>query len=238
MKTQNNTTQILIVEDEILIADAIRRYLLKKQYQVSIARSYEEAKRLYQEKKPSLVLLDIQLNGTKSGIDFAYFMQSQAHSKPFIFLSSQLDRHSINQAKATFPAGYLPKPIQKESLYTTIEIALYNHQKKQEENEPCIRLSTGLKRFSVPVKDITYLQADHVYVKVHIAGQPPVLHRGALRDLLNQLPTQQFIQTHRSFAINLKMVNYWDQNNIYLPKRAIPVSRSRKKVIYPLLQRA
>jgi len=109
--------KILIVEDEVIIADTIKRYLTQNGHQVvGNAISYQEAESIYIEKKPDLVLLDIRLSGTKTGIDVAYFIQQQTDPKPFIFLSSQLDSRSLNSAKETFPAGYLSKPIQKNTL--------------------------------------------------------------------------------------------------------------------------
>lgn len=229
-------SQILLVEDEILIADTIKRYLLNRKYQVSgSAISYEEAERLYRREKPDLVLIDIRLNGPKTGIDFAHFLQKQSHTPPFIYLTSQLDQRNLSLAKETLPSGYLTKPIQKASLYTTIEIALHNHQ-KQKRHSPKIDLSNGPRHYSVNIHDILYLQAEHIYVKVHFADQPPILHRGTLKELLDRLPEGNFIQTHRSFAINIKKVTYWDQANIYIGEQLIPVSRTRRKIIYNLLK--
>ena len=227
--------KILIVEDEILIADNLQRYLTKKGYQVAgIAISYEEAEQLYLKEKPDIVLLDIRINGSKTGIDFAHFIQQQPQPQPFIFLTSQVDFKNINDAKETFPAGYLSKPIQKESLLASIEIAMYKHLKDNEEIA-AIPLYDGTKNHLVPLKDILYLQAEHVYVKVYVKENNFIIQRSSLKILLDQLPSDHFLQTHRSFAINLKQVSRWDTENIYVGDKAIPVSRSRRKEVFSLL---
>lgn len=140
-------TKILIVEDEILIADNIKRFLTKKGYDVvGIAISYEEAVQLYEQKNPDISLVDIRLNGIKSGIDFADFLQVQKKSKPFIYLTSQFDRKNIQRAKQTYPAAYLPKPVHKESLSVAIEMALFKYSKGETGKHPVVTIPVENKR--------------------------------------------------------------------------------------------
>jgi len=230
------TYRILIVEDEVLIADTIERYLLKKGHEVvGKAISYKEAKALLLREQPELILLDIRLSGKRTGIDFARYLQQQPQPTPFIFLTSQVDSQSIDAAKSTFPAGYLSKPIQRNSLYTTIEIAMHNYQAQEEEKET-IRLYNGKQYYQVPVENILYLQADHTYVRIAIKNAREVLQRATLKETLDQLPEGLFVQTHRSYAVNLKQVNRWDHEYLYIEDDAIPISRGRRKEVFRLLR--
>lgn len=227
--------KILIVEDEIIIADTLKRYLTKGGHQVvGNAISYQEAESIYIKKQPDLVLLDIRLSGSKTGIDVACFIQKQTDPKPFIFLSSQLDSRSVNSAKETFPAGYLSKPIQKDSLNTSIEIAMHNFQ-NQRKKEPVISLNNGIKNYCIPCTEILFLEADHIYVKVHTKSYGVIIQRGTLKEMLDLLPEEKFIQTHRSFVVNLDMVNYWDNQSLLIENTSIPLSRSRRKEVLPLI---
>ncbi len=228
--------RILIIEDEVLIADTIERYLVQRGHQVvGSAISYAEAKKLYLEKKPDLVLIDIRLSGQRTGIDFAQYLRKQPEETPFIFLTSQMDAQSLNGAKATFPAGYLSKPVQKQTLYATIEIAMYNHQAQQEENET-VRLYNGKQYYMVPIEDILYLRADHNYVHIELAGKKAVLQRSSLKETLDQLPEGLFVQTHRSYAVNLKKVSRWDADYLYVRDSAIPISRGRRRAVIGMLK--
>lgn len=227
----------LIVEDEITIANTLKTYLQKRGHEiVGTATSYEEATEIYQEQQPDLTLLDIQLSGLKTGIDVAQFIQTQSYVCPHIYLGSQLDRSSINRAKTTLPSGYLTKPIQKSSLYTTIEMAMYAHQHKSKRASKTIRISDSTKGHNIAVEDIAYLQADHIYLQVHLKNGKRLLQRSSLSGLLAQLPAQQFIQTHRTFAINKKAVSSYDDTKIYIRDKVIPVSRARKKEVYTFLR--
>lgn len=232
---QSSNFRILIVEDEILIADNIQRYLAKKGHEViGIAISYEEATSLYVREKPDLVLLDIKLSGSKTGVDVAHFINEQDYSAPFIFLTSQMDSKNIDNAKETFPKGYLSKPIRKESLFATIEIVM--HKWNEDIEEGTIRLYNGVEYFNVQINDILYLEAEHVYVKVHMKNGDQIFQRSSFKDLLEQLPSDMFLQSHRSYAINAKSITKWDSQNIYIDKLEIPISRSRKKEILAHLE--
>ncbi len=230
--------KILIVEDEIIIGDTIERYLTQAGYQVvGNAISYQEAEIIYVNEEPDLVLLDIRLSGAKTGIDFAYFIQQHANPKPFIFLTSQIDSLTINRAKETFPAGYLSKPIQKDSLNTSIEIALHNFQNQRKE-KTLISLSDGIQNFSIPYDEILFLEADHIYVNVHTKTFGLINQRGSLKEMIEQLPPENFIQTHRSFVVNIVEVNHWDNQNLRIQNKLIPISRSRRKEVISRIERS
>ena len=70
---------ILIVEDEILVAYSVGMYLEDNGFTISgKAKSYEEAVSSFNQRVPDVVLLDIELSGPKTGIDFAHFLRNRA----------------------------------------------------------------------------------------------------------------------------------------------------------------
>lgn len=228
--------KILIVEDEILIADTIQRYLEQQGYQVSgIAISYEEAVQLYATEQPDLVLIDIRLSGPKTGIDLALFLQQQGQTVPFIYLTSQTDKKHIDLAKQTFPASFLTKPIQASALYANIEIALHK-QETQSLHETKFNIFDGSNIHLVPAEDILYLKADHVYVEVYTKNQGVLIQRKSLTEMLEDLPLPPFLQVHRSFVINLKVVTGWQPQQVFINETTIPISRSRRKEILRYLE--
>lgn len=228
--------KVLIVEDEILIADIIRRYLEREAYQVvGIAISYEEAVALYHAEQPDLVLLDVRLSGVRNGVDFAHYLRSQDILIPFLYLTSQVDRLSIDAAKKTFPAGYLSKPIQVGSLMASIEIALHNYRERVLD-EQLIRLNDGNNSHKVPIKDIWYLMSDHIYVRLYSSEGDSYMHRGALKDLIKELPKPPFMQVHRSYAVNLSKITAWDLQQLFIGSTPIPVSRARRRAVFEYLE--
>lgn len=227
----------MIVEDEVLIADLIERYLSERGHQVvAKAISFEEGVEQYRISQPDLVLIDICLSGDKTGIDLAGHINRQQHQAPFIFLTSQVDRRHIELAKQTSPAGYLAKPVQRGSLYATIEIAVHTQGPAVPSLADIVLFESGTHH-RLPPAQITYLEANHIYVHIYTSGGNRFVHRSSLTDLLDRLPAENFLQTHRSFAVNLQHIRAWDKQQLFLGDKAVPLSRSRRKEVLTRLER-
>ena len=128
--------KIGIVEDEALIAELIKMSLMSFGYEViEPVQNYTEAIKMIAAHKPDLVILDIQLAGTKSGIDLAEYINKE-HSIPFIFLTAFADKATVEKAKPVNPSAYLIKPFKQEELFTTIEISLNNFNKTNAAQKP------------------------------------------------------------------------------------------------------
>jgi len=225
---RQSAIKVLIVEDESLIADTIRYYLERNNLIVTgCAESYREAVELYRSWKPDVVLLDIHLNGAKTGIDFAYFLRRQQEPPPFIYLTPQIGEDSFNLARETFPAGYLTKPIQLESMLTTLRIALFkvrfNFARKN-----TITLKHQGETTVVQVSSIQFLKAEHIYVRFVLKNGNSVLQRGTLAEMQHRLKDGRFIQVHRGYVVNLDTVTGYNSESLYIGGQEIPVSRSRK----------
>ena len=167
--------KILIVEDEILIAETIRFHLEEREHEVTdICISFEEAVQSYQLRKPDIVLLDIRLFGEKSGIDYANFLKEQTNTPPFIYLTSQYDKRVLDKALDTNPYGYLTKPFRKESLWTSIESA-YNLYQSTNKKEEILHFFDGKMNHPVKLSELIYIHADHVYSIVYLTNNRKML---------------------------------------------------------------
>lgn len=133
-----NDINILIVEDEPLIAEDIASILNSADYEVAgIVYEKSELVRILNKNTTDLVLLDINLNGKQEGIEFANLIRNQ-YNIPFVYLTSYSDKDTLDSAKSTEPCGYIVKPFSEASLYTTIEVALVNFAHRMKLNTPFI----------------------------------------------------------------------------------------------------
>ena len=133
--------KLLIVEDEPLIAEDIAQWLEKNEFLVSaVVYSKEDAMQQLITNLPDMVLLDINLNGEMSGIEIAEKINT-VYNIPFIFITSYSDKQTLEKAKFTEPSGYIVKPFNEASLYSTLEIALYNHAQKNKRKFPALSLN-------------------------------------------------------------------------------------------------
>ncbi len=122
-------TKILIVEDQFIEANNIRLILKEAGYAVlPLAASVPQALAILRQEHADLVLLDILLEGEQSGIDLAGTLK--IYGLPFVFLSANSDKSTLERAKATEPYGFLVKPLRKKDVLIMLEVALYLHQQK------------------------------------------------------------------------------------------------------------
>jgi PAS domain S-box-containing protein len=137
--------QVMIVEDERIVAEDIRRSLENIGYGISsIVSSGEKAIDEAKEKSPDLVLMDIVLKGKIDGIEAAGKIRSRFNI-PVVYLTAYSDDIILERTKITEPFGYIIKPFNERELHINIEIALYKHKIEKELKESREWLSTTLK---------------------------------------------------------------------------------------------
>jgi DNA-binding NtrC family response regulator len=118
--------KVLIVEDQFVEANDLKLMLQHAGYEVcGLARSVDGALELYHSEQPSLVLVDIFLKGSRTGIELGKFLAER--STPFIYISANSNKEILEAAKATQPAGFIVKPFRERDLLVTLEIAQYRH---------------------------------------------------------------------------------------------------------------
>lgn len=119
--------RILVVEDERIVAEDIKRSLSHAGYEVvGMVASGKDALLEVKEAKPDLVLMDIVLKGEISGIEAADRIH-QEFDLPVVYLTAYADTDTLEKAKVTEPFGYILKPFDNRELASTIEMALYKH---------------------------------------------------------------------------------------------------------------
>ncbi|MEQ8167294.1 MAG: sigma 54-interacting transcriptional regulator [Candidatus Eremiobacterota bacterium] len=119
---------ILIVEDEKILAMTMKKMLISLGYKVvGTVSSGEKALQKISEEKPSLVLMDVRLKGPINGIEVAEKLTG-FYNIPVIYITAYEDKETFERAKLTAPFGYIIKPFDEKILHMTIEIALYKHR--------------------------------------------------------------------------------------------------------------
>ena len=240
--------KILIVEDNVIIADDMQSMLEEIGYEiVDNVIVYEQAVDVLKNNEVDLVLIDIILASDKTGIDLGKHIR-QHYNIPFIFVTSNSDRATVENAKTVKPDGYLVKPFEQQDLYTSIEIALSNFNYSRKENS---KESTGTEgdsftsnsvlKDSIFVKkqhlyyriqftDIQFIKADNVYLEVNTADKK-FLVRSPLKDYLEKLPKNKFYRAHKSYIVNVDHIDAINSKDIVINNNLIPISKDFKEFI-------
>lgn len=123
-------TNIMIVEDEIIVAKALRKELEDLGYGVcQVTSSGKEALEIAENEKPDLVIMDIRLHGEMDGIEAAGEIKDR-FGIPAIFVTG----YSKDEMKERFGVvgsiGHVEKPWSRDKLKSSIETALQKHNPK------------------------------------------------------------------------------------------------------------
>jgi DNA-binding LytR/AlgR family response regulator len=232
-----NKIKILLVEDELVIAEDLKDILEELGYEVcGIAVSAREALALIEEQSPDLALLDIQIKGGKDGIELAAEINENYHL-PFIMLTSFSDLQTLNRAKEVHPYGYLVKPFNEKDILVSIEMALANFAKDQvkKSNEDksedfvlndSMFIRTNGMLVKLKLNEIMYFEADANYSQVYTKDKKFVI-RSILKELEGKLATNRFARVHKSFLINLEEIESIQSDSVHIAGREIPISRNQ-----------
>lgn len=247
--SEDNRITVLIIEDELLIAEDMRFQLEELGYEViGIAPEYNEAISLLKEKSPDIALVDIVIEGEKDGIELATEIKSN-YNIPIIFITSHADKQTVERVKIIQPDGYLVKPFNSKDLYTAIEIAFFSHVNKSKSNDDkdveeenssfvlkdCIFIKKDYLLVKIKFNELKYVKAEGNYVEIYCENKK-FLTRSTLKDFLTKLPGDKFIQVHKSYAVNIEFIDAIEYNNLLIGKEKIPVSRSLANDIKKLLK--
>ena len=242
------SANILVVEDEILVAQDIAERLSGMGYAIrGPVDNYQDARDSLQQSDVDLALIDIKLSGKEDGIDLARFIRTTLDI-PFIFLTSFENKKIVDRAKAVHPSAYLLKPFNAKSIGLSIEMALANHSlyknsqaaitNMPEEDVFPIRKYLFLRKDSffqrVAFCDIHWIKADGNYTEFHAVGERFV-QTIQLNKIENRLPRHLFKRVHRSYMVNIDAVTGFMGNTLYLNKQQIPVSKAYREEIFSLL---
>lgn len=128
MNFPDKAINILIVEDELLIAKNLSHKLQKLGYQIAeIVSSGADAIQRAGELKPDLILMDIVIKGDLDGIETAAIIH-QKLDIPIIYTTAYADDETLQRAENTGSYGYLLKPFKEREVHATIKIALSKYQ--------------------------------------------------------------------------------------------------------------
>ena len=224
--------KVLIVEDEMIISESVKQSLLKLNYNVvGIASRYIQALEMLESLEVDLVLIDINLNGLKSGIDLAKHIQDN-YNIPFIYVTANSDSHTLEKAKNTRPLGYLVKPFSEENLYSAIEVASFNFFNRESiHDEDFLFVKSGGDNVKLYLHQIVYIQSKQNYLVIERFNKPSLSIRGTLSEFLESKKSFPLVKVNRSTAVNLQHLVEVNASHLKLGNIQIEFSSSYRKEI-------
>jgi DNA-binding LytR/AlgR family response regulator len=229
----------LIVDDEFLARQLLEGYVQKIPY-LEIAGSCEsafEAITVLQQQKIDLLFLDVNMPEL-NGINFIKALKS----KPEIIITTAYSEHALEGYQLDV-IEYLLKPIYFERFLKAVSKAKDLIDLKAQAQQAAKGSSTGTANLEgnsffiktsaqkitrINLSDILYIESLHEYVRIHLNNTSYTIYH-SLKNLLDILPLDQFIQIHRSYIINFNRVTCIEGNVAKIDQVELSVGKNFKE---------
>ncbi len=212
--------RILIVDDESLARDRIKRILLEQNEHEVLgeASNGQEALQKIDALHPDVVLLDIRMPGI-DGLEVARHLVGM-DEPPAVIFTTAYDEYALEAFKV-HAVDYLLKPVRPERLSEALHKALkpnkvqWKSLNRKEDGTPKARthISSRTRRgiVLVPIGEIYYFRAEHKYVTVrHKEGE--VLIEDTLKELETEFG-ERFLRVHRNCLISMEHIQALEKNS-------------------------
>ena len=219
----NKKIKVLIVDDEVLIAEQLNLILQELNYEVSgIAYNQSSAIEKLQATPPDIAILDIKINGENQGFEIAKFIRENMNI-PFVFLTSFADKSTVNEASELTPDAYLLKPFDETDIFSTLKIVLNRHNKINS----YFTIKSGHKTHKVKEDDLLYIKSADKYIEIYTKTKR-YLKRESINTFITNNNLQDVIRVHRSYAVKLNNIDYVNGSELFISNQKIPISNTYK----------
>lgn len=209
--------KILIVEDEILIADYLKELLEEEQFTaVQMAHDQETAMLLMASFMPDIILMDINIHGKNAGIELA---KSKNENAGLLYLTGQSDFGLMHRAFATKPEAYLTKPIRKNDLIAAIKLLSFKQQSK------FITVKDGYNEVKINLDDVLFVKSENNYIDIQMAHKKYSI-RQSLEAFIAEIQSDSFLRVHRSYIVNTAKITTKKSSSLLINQFEIPFSRN------------
>jgi two-component system LytT family response regulator len=100
---------------------------------------------------------------------------------------------------------YLLKPVSAARLGVAMARVKVPQEPKPP-GDPVFLVSEGRRQVMVPWDDITHIEGEENYTKVHLVGQGALLVRRTMAEWQRRLPGGRFMRAHRSLLVRIDLV--------------------------------
>lgn len=176
-------------------------------------------------RNPAIDLLFLDINMPKiSGLSFYKSLQHP----PLVVFTTAYPEYALEGFEVN-AIDYLLKPFSFDRFFIAVNKAVekINSKTSKTTQEEFIIIKADKKLHKITLNDIYYIEAFGDYVKVYLENSC-LLAYGTFSKMLDSLPSKNFIQTHKSFAINLSKMTLIDGNQVALDQMKVPVGLKYK----------
>ncbi len=231
-KSRTMKIKVLLVEDEILVAEDMAGDLNKEGFEVvDIVISGDEALVSIEKNPPHIILMDINIKGRLDGIETAHLI-NESYKIPIIYITANTSDHFVTRALKTAPHAFLSKPFNQKDLNIAIDLAIQRHNnqllnsaKEYAVDLGAVFLKNGSAYVKVKMNDILFIHASGSYSTVFTKHKKYTLSMN-LHNFQKKLKDDMLKRIHRSYVVNLKKVDRIEGNKLIIENHEVSVSNA------------
>jgi DNA-binding LytR/AlgR family response regulator len=222
----------IIVDDEPRAIDLLKSYL-EHFSSIELVATFRNGLKAYEyisKERVDLVFLDINMPHV-SGISLSKMLPENLQ----VVFTTAYSEFAVESYEIQ-AIDYLVKPISLERFTKSISriLSQYKPAVEREADNQVIHVKSGFETFRLDAQTIQFLQKDGNYMFYHCDNQK-IIARETIQESLQKLPIT-FMQTHKSYIVNIKKIVSYDKNTLNMGKDKIPVSESFRASIFKDLE--
>ena len=225
-----NPIRCLIIDDEPPAIELLQKYtsMIDQLEVVGTSHSAVKAFDILKDKQVDLMFLDIQMP-VLNGIDFIKTLKNP----PAIILTTAYREYAIESYDLDI-IDYLLKPIAFDRFLKAVD--RYRERTApitKTDNTPQIDhifCNVNRTHHKIVLKEILCIESLKDYVRVHTIKDQLVV-KGNIGSFMKLLPSNQFVRIHRSFAVAIAHVQSYNQSEVEIGGKKLPVGVSYRKEV-------
>ncbi|MCL3852819.1 MULTISPECIES: LytTR family DNA-binding domain-containing protein [Parabacteroides] len=218
----------IITDDEPVARKGLQSYVEKVDF-LTLTGVCEDAiqlNTLLKTERPDLLFLDIEMPYL-SGLD----LLATLTNPPKVIITSAYEQYALKGYEFDV-TDYLLKPIPFERFLKAVNKV---HDLLLKETPPgaeeFLFVKSDKQMKKIFLKDILFIEGLENYICIYTASDKTLVH-STMKNIYSSLPESDFIQTHRSFIININRVNLIEGNILNIEGHEIPVARNYREQVF------
>ncbi|GAB5418941.1 MAG: LytTR family DNA-binding domain-containing protein [Crocinitomicaceae bacterium] len=211
----------VIIEDEFPAIEILKGYLsnFENWTILAIFKDPLEAMQFLQKNSVDAIFLDIQLPKL-NGLE----LLESIKKPPLVIITSAYQEHAV-KAFELVVFDYLLKPYSFSRFVQTINRI---HEKTSETSpKPFISVRENRNNVRINLDEISYIESQREYILI-LHGEAITKTKIPIARIQEMLPEKDFVRIHRSFIVSIDKITQFNQNQIDLQGRSLPIGRMYK----------
>ncbi|MFH6943526.1 LytR/AlgR family response regulator transcription factor [Flavobacterium aquidurense] len=218
----------IVIDDERIAREGLREFIKKFDF-LENRGCFSNAHLALEKLKTEaidLIFLDIQMP-LLNGLEFAKMITDK---QSMIIFTTAYSEFALKGYKVN-AVDYLLKPIFFEDFKASVSKAkkIFDLMFQQESILKPLFFKENSVLVKVPPMQILYIQSMQNYIEIHLENCKRIIVHHTLKNILDELPKDIFLQIHKSYIVNTKYITHIDGVTIYLNEICLPIARNRRE---------